>query len=149
MVVVSDGEDFEGGAVEAAKRAAAEGVRIYSIGIGSESGVPIPVSQSGGGVVYKKDSDGNLVMTRLNPEILDRIARETGGSYQGAGLDMDLGRVYAEIAQMEKSEFGMNRMTVYEERYQIFLAIALFLLLVEFFVADRVRPRGEWKGRFA
>jgi len=149
LVVLSDGEDLEDGAVEAAQKAAEQGVRIYTVGIGSESGVPIPISQGPGSVVYKKDRSGNLVMTRLNPEVLDRIARESGGSYLHAGLDLDLTRVYTEIAQMEKKDLGMNRMTVYEERYQIFLLIAIGLLIVEFFLPDRVRRQGEWKGRFA
>jgi Ca-activated chloride channel homolog len=149
LVILSDGEDHEGSAVEAAQKAAKDGVRIYTVGIGSESGVPIPVSQAGGSVVYKKDREGNLVMTRLNAEILDRMARETGGTYLAAGLDLDLTRVYTEITKMEKSDFGMNRMTVYEERYQVFLAIALAILLLEFFVSERARRREEWKGRFA
>jgi Ca-activated chloride channel family protein len=149
LVILSDGEDLEGGATEAAAKAAQRGVRIYTIGIGSESGVPIPVAQGAGSVVYKKDRSGNLVMTRLNPEVLDRVAHETGGSYLHAGLDLDLTRVYAEIAQMEKKDFGMNRMTVYEERYQMFLAVAIALLVLEFLFADRVRRQGEWKGRFA
>ncbi len=149
MVILSDGEDNEGGAVEAAKRAAQKGVRIYTLGIGSESGVPIPVGKGSGSVVYKKDRDGNLVMTRLNPEVLDRVAREGGGTYMHAGLDLDLSRVATEIAQMEKKDLGANRMSVYEERYQYFLAVAIMLLCVEFFVSERVRRRREWKGRFA
>jgi Ca-activated chloride channel homolog len=149
MVVLSDGEDNEGGAVEAAKRAAEKGVRIYAVGIGSESGVPIPVGRGGGSVVYKKDKSGNLVMTRLNPEVLDKVARETGGTYIHAGLDVDLSRIAGEIAQMEKKDLGANRMSIYEERYQVFLAMALALLLVEFFISERVNRRREWKGRFA
>jgi Ca-activated chloride channel homolog len=147
MIILSDGEDHEGEAIEAAKRAAEEGVRIYTVGIGSESGVPIPLS-SGRNVVYKKDRDGNLVMTKLNPAVLDRIAGEGNGAYFHAGQDLDFTRIYREIAQMEERDFGMNKMTVYEERYQIFLAIALGLLLLEFFIPERMRRRSEWRGRF-
>lgn len=150
LVILSDGEDHGGEAVEAARTAAEEGVRVYTIGIGSESGVPIPLHASGGGnVVYKKDRDGNLVMTRLNPAVLDKIAQEGNGKYFHAGLDLDLTRIYSEIAQMEKKDLGMNRMTVYEEKYQWFLGIALALLLIEFFIPDRVRRKREWKGRYA
>jgi Ca-activated chloride channel family protein len=88
-------------------------------------------------------------MTRLNAEVLDRVARETGGSYTHAGLDLDLSRVATEIAQMEKKDLGSNRMSVYEERYQYFLLVALLLLIAEFMVSERVRRRHEWKGRFA
>ncbi|MBD3244308.1 MAG: VWA domain-containing protein [Chitinivibrionales bacterium] len=149
LVVLSDGEDHGGEAVEAARKAAEDGVRVYTIGIGSESGVPIPLQSRGGGnVVYKKDREGNLVMTRLNPAVLDKIAQEGNGKYFHAGLNLDLTRIYSEIAQMEKKELGMNRMTVYEEKYQWFLAIALGLLLIEFFIPERVRRKGEWKGRY-
>jgi len=148
LLLLSDGEDHEGEAVEAAKEAAAEGVRIYTVGIGSEGGVPIPVNRGGGNVVYKKDRDGNLVMTRLNSAMLEKIALETRGNYFHAGTDLDLTRIYAEIAKMEKRDFGMNKMTVYEERYQIFLAFALTLLLLEFFVPERVKRKEQWRGRF-
>jgi Ca-activated chloride channel family protein len=147
LVLLSDGEDHEGDAAEAAKRAADEGVRIYTIGIGSESGVPIPVNR-GGSVVYKKDRGGNLVMTRLQPEVLEQIALEAKGKYFPAGLDLDLSRIYNEIAQMEKKDLGTNRMTMYEERYQVFLAIALFFFLLEFAIPERVVRKAEWRGRF-
>ncbi len=150
LVILSDGEDHGGEAVDAARKAAEEGVRVYTIGIGSQSGVPIPLRTRGGGnVVYKKDREGNLVMTRLNPAVLDKIAQEGNGKYFHAGLDLDLTRIYSEIAQMEKKDLGMNRMTVYEEKYQWFLGIALGLLLLEFFIPDRVRRKREWKGRYA
>lgn len=149
LIILSDGEDHQGEALEAARKAAKEGVRIYTIGIGSESGVPIPISKGSGNVVYKKDRGGNLVMTRLNPAVLDQIAREGNGAYYHAGLDLDLTRIYSEIARMEKRDLGKNRMRVYEERYQVFLVLALLILLAEFFIPERYQRRGEWKGRFA
>jgi Ca-activated chloride channel homolog len=148
LIILSDGEDHEGKSVDAAQAAAAEGVRIYTIGVGSEGGVPIPMSHAGGNVVYKKDQSGNLVMTRLDPAVLDAIAAKGNGRYFHAGTTLDLTAIYAEIAQMEKRDFGMNRMTVYEEKYQVFLLVALLLLLAEFFVPERSERRGEWKGRF-
>jgi Ca-activated chloride channel family protein len=148
MILLSDGEDHEGDPVSAAKTAAKEGVRIYTVGIGSESGVPIPVSKGSGNIVYKKDRAGNLVMTRLNSVILERIALESGGSYFHAGTDLDLSRIYSEIASMEKQDFGMNKMTVYEERYQIFLLLALILLIMEFFIPEQAKKHQQWRGRF-
>jgi len=148
LLLLSDGEDHEGDAVEAAREAAKVGMRIYTVGIGSENGEPIPLHKGHGSVVYKKDRSGNLVMTRLNPMILEKIALESGGSYFHAGTDLDLVRIYNEIAKMEKSDFGMNKMTVYEERYQIFLCIALIFLAIEFFIPERVKRREIWRGRF-
>jgi Ca-activated chloride channel homolog len=148
LVLISDGEDHEGDAVEAAKAAAAEGTIIYTVGVGSESGVPIPVSKAGGNVVYKKDKSGNLVMTKLDPVTLEKIAIEGHGKYFNAGTDLDLARIMTEIERMEKKELGSSQLNIYEERYQIFLFIALVLLIIEFFILDRVRRTEAWKGRF-
>ncbi len=148
LVLITDGEDHEGNAVEAAKTAAAEGAVIYTVGVGSESGVPIPVSRGGGTIVYKKDKEGNLVMSRLEPVILEKIAIEGHGKYFHAGTDLDLSRIMAEIERMEKKELGSSRLNIYEERYQIFLFIAIVLLFIEFIVPERVRRRETWKGRF-
>ncbi len=148
LILLSDGEDHEGAALEAARKAAEQGMKIHTVGIGSERGVPIPVKKTGGNVVYLKDNTGNLVMTRLNPAILEQIAAEGNGKYFHAGTDLDLAHIYAEIMKLEKQDLGTNRMTVYEERYQIFLAIALLFLLAEFFVPERVRRKAPWRGRF-
>jgi Ca-activated chloride channel family protein len=149
LIVLSDGEDHEGEAVNAAQTAAKEGVTIYTVGIGSEDGVPIPVRKRSGSVVYKKDTQNNLVMTRLNPMILEEIALEGGGKYFHAGTRLDLSRIYNQIARMEEKDFGMTKLAVFEERYQMFLAVGLFLFLLEFFIPDRKRKKEEqWKGRF-
>jgi Ca-activated chloride channel homolog len=148
LLLISDGEDHEGDAEAAARAAAAEGVVVYTVGVGSENGVPIPVSRGNGSVVYKKDRSGNLVMTRLDPVILEKIAIEGHGKYFHAGTDLDLTRIMKEIERMEKRELGNTRLNIYEERYQIFLLIAIILLAVEFFIPERVRRKGEWKGRF-
>jgi Ca-activated chloride channel family protein len=146
LIILSDGEDHEGEALSVAKDAAREGVRIFTVGLGSEKGSPIPVTRRGGNVVYKKDRSGNLVMTRLNPLELEKIAIEGKGKYFHAGTNLDLAYIYGEIAAMEKKEFGLNKMAVYEERYQFFLLIALLFLLIEFFVPERVRSRNATGG---
>jgi Ca-activated chloride channel homolog len=148
LVILSDGEDHEGNVVEAAKTAAQEGVVIYTIGIGSEAGVPIPVNKGGSNVIYKKDKDGNLVMTRLNSVVLEKIAIESGGKYFHAGTDLDLTRIYNEVSKMEKSDFGMTKAVIHEEQYQIFLLIAIIFILIEFFISERARKKAAWKGRF-
>ncbi len=148
MIVISDGEDHEGKALEAAKSAAKEGVKIYTVGLGSESGVPIPLKKQGGNIVYKKDNKGDLVMTRLNSMTLEKIALEGKGKYFHAGTNLDLSLIYSEIAKMEKKDLGMNKLAIYEEQYQIFLLIALLLLFIEFIIPERVRRKREWKGRF-
>jgi len=148
LIILSDGEDHQGSAIDEAKKAADEGVIIYTVGIGSENGVPIPMSRGTGDIVYKKDRNGNLVMTKLNPDILDRIARESKGRYFSAVSDIDLSRIYSEISKLEKKDLGSKEMEMYEERYQIFLLIALLLLILEFLIPERIRRKHEWKGRF-
>jgi Ca-activated chloride channel family protein len=148
LILLSDGEDHEGDPVAAAKQAADEGVKIYTVGIGSESGVPIPMQRSGGNVVYKKDNGGNLVMTKLNPQILEELAHYGGGKYFNAGTSLDLSQIYNEIAAMEKKDLGMSKLALYEERYQILLLIALLLLAGEFLIPERVKHKEEWRGRF-
>ena len=139
LIVLSDGESHEGDAKKAAAEAAKEGVRIYTIGLGSESGVPIPLSRAGGNVTYKKDRNGDLVLTKLNSVVLEKVALEGNGKYFHAGTNLNLSKIYEEIAKMEKRDLGLNRVSVYEERYQVFLTVALVLLLIEFFVPERVR----------
>ena len=148
LILITDGEDHEGEALDAAKEAAKEGVKIYSIGIGSESGVPIPLKKSSGNIVYKKDKSGNLVMTRLNSIILEKIAHETQGKYFHSGTNFDLSLIYNEIAKMEKKDLGMNNIAIYEERYQIFLLIALIFLMLEFIIPERIKQKKVWRGRF-
>jgi Ca-activated chloride channel homolog len=147
LLLLSDGEDWEGDPVIAAKAAADQGVRIYTVGLGSESGVPIPVSKPGDNVAYKKDNSGNPVMTRLNAVMLEKIAIEGNGKYFHAGTDLDLSQIYTEIAAMEKKDFGANKVGVYEERYQIFLLLALVCFLAEFCIPERTKRKEEWKGR--
>jgi Ca-activated chloride channel family protein len=148
LIILSDGEDHEGGAAEAARAAAKDGIVIYTIGIGSEAGVPVPMNRGGGNVVYKKDKAGNLVMTRLNSVTLEKIAIEAHGKYFHAGTDLDLTRIYNEISRMEKTDFGMTKAVVHEEQYQIFLLIAVAFILMVFFISERARKKEAWKGRF-
>lgn len=141
LVLLTDGESHQGDAIEAARKAVEQGVKIYTIGIGSEKGVPIPVRKGAGNVVYKKDNQGNLVLTKLDQEVLERVAIEGNGKYFHAGTDLDLTSIYGEIMEMEKGDLGLNRMSVYEERYQFFLILALFFLLLEFFIPERSTKR--------
>jgi Ca-activated chloride channel family protein len=147
LIILSDGEDQEGDAIAAAKKAAEENIKIYTVGIGSESGVPIPINKGKGNIVYKKDGQGNLVMTRLNPIMLEKIAIAGNGKYFHAGMNLDLGSIYGEIAKLEKNEFGADRLNIYEEQYQTFLLIALMFIALEFFIPRQGKVNKKWTGR--
>lgn len=149
MILMSDGEELEAAAVNAAKEAAAMGIRIYTIGIGSREGVPIPVPSKNGSVAYKKDAQGNIVTTRLEDGTLQEIASVTGGLYFYASPgEFQLQKVLNEIATLEKKEQASDRMENYQDRYQIFLGLAAFLFLLEALISERGRRRKQVSGRF-
>jgi Ca-activated chloride channel family protein len=149
MILMSDGEELEAAAVNAAKEAAEMGIRIYTIGIGSREGVPIPVHSKNGEVAYKKDMQGNIVTTRLEDGTLQEIASVTGGLYFYASPgEFQLQKVLSEIANLEKKEQASDRMENYQDRYQIFLGLAALLFLIEALVSERGRRRRAGAGRF-
>jgi len=149
MLLLTDGEDHSGGAETAAEEAAKEGVIIYTVGIGLTSGVPIPIKDANGQVSYMKDDDGNIVTSRMDPELLQKIASMTGGKYYHAEPDQfELQDVLKEINGMEKRDLDADRFTRFEDRFQLPLAIALALLVLETLISDRRRRKREWSGRF-
>ena len=150
MILMSDGEELEAEAVTAAKEAAELGIRIYTVGIGSREGVPIPVKTKNGEVAYKKDMQGNIVTTRLEDGTLQEIANVTGGLYFYANpSEFQLQKVLTEIATLEKKDQATDRMENYQDRYQIFLGLAALLFLVEALVSERGRRRKQLAGRFS
>jgi Ca-activated chloride channel family protein len=142
IVVITDGENHEDDAIAAAKEAASEGVVVHTIGMGSPDGAPIPVFDNGMQVGFKRDQEGNTVMTRLDEDGLEQIAAAGGGRYvRATNQQNELDAVLKDIQAMEKKEFGAKVFTEYEDRFQYFLAAGLFLLLVEFFTSER---RNRW-----
>ncbi len=142
IVVISDGENFEDDALDAAKEAAAAGIAIHTIGMGSPQGVPIPVYQKGTQTGFKKDAEGNVVITRLDEVLLQRIADTAKGKYIRAGVRQDeLNTIFIQIEGMEKKQIAAKMYTEFEDRFQIPLLAALILLLMEFFLSER---KLEW-----
>jgi Ca-activated chloride channel family protein len=139
LILLTDGEDHESDPLGAAEEAAAEGIRIYAIGIGSAQGEPIPLRNRGGEVTgYKKDRKDNVVVSRLDETTLQKIALTTGGKYYHATSgEMELDKIYDEISKMEKKELEGKLMTQYEDRYQIFLLLSILCLTVEFLLSER------------
>jgi Ca-activated chloride channel homolog len=139
LILLTDGEDHGTDPVRAAREAKKEGVIIYTIGIGTKSGEPIPLADESGKVIgHKKDKDGNVVLSRLDDLTLRQIALVTDGKYYNATpSEFELDRVYDDISRMEKKELSGRLFTQYEDRFQYFLAIAAVLLCAEFLIGDR------------
>jgi Ca-activated chloride channel family protein len=149
MVLLTDGEDHGGRALKIAEAAANEGVIIYTVGIGSLTGVPIPIRDGSGQRVYKRDLRGDIVSTRLDPDLLAQIARATGGEFYHAQPGrFELLDVLKKINAMEKRTYDAEQISRFEERFQIPLAIAIALLILEALISDRRRRKGPWSGRF-
>jgi Ca-activated chloride channel family protein len=150
LILITDGEDHESDPLEAAKEAEQEGILIYTVGIGSAQGVPIPVyNNSGSQTGFKKDKAGNVVTTKLDVITLQKIAYETGGKYYLASAgEAELDEIYAEISEMEKKELSSKRFSQYEDRFQFFLVLGLILMVIEIFVPEGKRVKREWRGRF-
>ncbi len=143
LILLTDGEDHESEPLQAAEEATKEGVKIYSIGIGTEAGEPIPIqTETGFTSGFKKDEEGNVVLSRLDQSTLQKIAFNTGGEYYPATRgEMELDKIYNEISGMEKKELQGNLIIQYEERYQLFLLFSVLLLIAEFFISDRRKRR--------
>lgn len=139
LILLTDGEDHGANPIDAANEAKKEGVIIYTIGIGTKKGEPIPVAGRSGKVSgYKKDKSGEVVMTKLDEETLQKIALITDGKYYHATAgEFELDKIYDEIDRMEKKELSSRLFTQYEDRFQYFLGIVFILLCVEFMMGDR------------
>jgi Ca-activated chloride channel family protein len=137
MIIITDGENHEDDPVSRAEEASKTGIVIHTIGIGSSDGVPIPFT-TGGKRDYLKDADGNTVITKLDEDILKKIAIAGGGNYvRASNTNLGLDEVFGEIKKMKKQDMESTMYTEYKDQFQIFTAIALFFLLLEFIIMDR------------
>lgn len=137
IIVITDGENHEDDAIEAAKTVAQTGIRVYTIGVGSVQGQPIPM----GGELLK-DKNGEIVVTKLNEDILKQIAREGNGAYIHAGNDeFGLNPIIEEIRKLEDERFSSVVFEEYDEQYMYFFAIALFLFVLELLIGERKSKR--------
>ncbi|HNQ61716.1 MAG TPA: VWA domain-containing protein [Bacteroidia bacterium] len=138
LIVITDGENHEDNAAEAAKKANDEGIIIHTIGFGSPDGAPIPVYRNGTQIDFIKDKDGNTVLTKLDELTLEKIAAEGKGQYiRATNSDDGLSRILSQIAGMEKKSFGVKQFTGYEDRFQYFLAGALLVLFISSLISTR------------
>jgi Ca-activated chloride channel homolog len=141
MVIITDGENHEDDPLPMAEDALKAGIVIHTIGIGSTAGVPVPVTLAGR-KDYLKDNQGNTVITRLDEDILKKIAVNTNGNYvRASNSNIGLDEIFSQIKKMKKQELESTMYTEYNEQFQIFAALALFLLFLDFIIMDRKNRR--------
>lgn len=138
VIVISDGENHEDDAVKAAKDARKKGIIVHTIGMGSKEGAPIPVHKNGKQSSYMSDEDGNSVVTKLDPQMLAEIAEAGDGSFvQATNADAGLNFILAQIDKMKKSENKAQLYTDFESRFQFFIGLAIFCLLLEILISTK------------
>lgn len=138
IVVITDGEDHEGGAIESAKAAKDNGMRVYVLGVGSVNGAPIPIPGTGD---YMKDNTGNTVMSALNEDMCKQVAQAGGGAYihvenNSAAQD----QLDNELDKLSKKETTATMYSEFDEQFQAFGVLALLLLILEICILDRKNP---------
>ena len=137
IIVITDGENHLADPVSAATAAAEAGIVVHTIGIGSADGVPIQMTVNGRRE-YLKDNDGNTVITKLDEDVLRRVAMAGGGSYvRASSSNLGLEEVYGEIRKMKQQEMESVMYTEYNDQFQVFAAIALLLLLADSLIMNR------------
>lgn len=139
IILVSDGEDHGVGADEAIGLAKDKGVRIFSIGMGTEKGAMIPIKDSRGNIIsYKKDQNGDNVITKMYPETLKSISDKTKSKYiNGSNTKEVVEAVKSQLDKIEKTEFESQQIADFESQYQWFLALGFLLLLVDIFLLEK------------
>lgn len=136
MILITDGENHESDALEAAQAAAEKGIAIYTIGIGTPEGAPIMI-----GGDYLTDENGDMVVSKLDEKMLQEIASATGGAYvRATKQSIGLKEIVDRLKELDESDLATTRFEAFDEQYQYPLAVALLLLLVEWLILDRRNP---------
>ena len=148
IIIISDGEDHENGdAVKAAQEAAKRNIKVYTIGLGLEEGAPIPIyNQYGKKTGYKKDKEGNIIITKLDDNMLRQIAEIGDGIYvRASNSNVGLDKIYEDIEKATKSEIESKVFTDYDDQFQWFVGAAIILLIIEILLSSGKRG---WESKF-
>ena len=137
IILITDGETHDNTALDAAQRAAEQGLRIYAVGIGTPDGAPVKVNGE-----WLKDEKDEMVVSRLNEELLQQLTAATGGGYiRATNAAFGLDEIVNEIEKIEQGELTTLSFEEYNEQFQWILAVAAVLLLLESLLLSRRNPR--------
>lgn len=135
IIVITDGENHEDDAVGAARKAAEKGIKVYTVGMGSPDGGPIPLGGTGN---FLRDRDGNVVITKLDEQMLAQIAAAGNGEYISANnIRAGINKLMNELSDLEKAEFETKIYTDFEDQFQYLALLALFILIIDFMILER------------
>ena len=138
LIILSDGEDHNDASTDVAKEAAQEGIKIFTIGVGTEKGGPIPIKRNGITLRYKKDSNEGVVITKLDKETLIDIANNGNGMFIDGKNTQDVVKSVSNILQkMDKKEFEAKEFADFKDQFQWFLGLGLFFLILDVFFLER------------
>jgi Ca-activated chloride channel family protein len=138
LFVLSDGESHEEGAIEASEMALKNGIIINSIGIGTSQGAPIPIIRNGIVKGYKKDKSNNVVVTKMDSQMLQQLALSTNGGFiDGSYTQETIGFITTALSKMEQVESETELFSDYEDQFQWFLALSLFFFILEIIIPNR------------
>ena len=138
LVIISDGEDHNNLSLDVAEAAAKEGIKIFTIGVGTEKGGPIPIKRNGIVMSYKKDQNDATVITKLNKKTLSEIADEANGTYVDGKNTSDVVEAIGDILnKMDKKEFEAKEFAEFKDQFQWFLGLGLFFLILDVLFLER------------
>ena len=138
LIIISDGEDHQEETKQVAQNLANEGVKIFTVGVGTEKGGPIPLRINGSMIGYKKDRKGETVITKRTPEVLQGIADASNGRYIDGNVTKKPVKIISEIiTNAEKNEFETKQFDDYKDQFKWFLGLGLFFLIIDVFLLEK------------
>ena len=142
LIIITDGENHDESALDHAREANKQGIRLFTIGIGNSDGAPIPVIMANGQKVYRKDGDGNVIISKLNTDLLSKIALIGDGEFQQANnSNFGLNKVLTKLSTLEKEEIKTKVYSEYEDQFPIFIGFALLFLLIDLLILEKKNLR--------
>jgi len=141
IVIISDGENHEGDAIQAATKAKEKGIKVYTIGMGSAKGAPIPLSRRSGQGGFMKDRKGEVIISRMDASMLRKIAQDGDGEFFRASTgNVGLNKLYSDLNNLNKSEIETKVYSEYDDQFHYFVALSLLLLIIDLLILERKNP---------
>lgn len=146
IIVITDGEDHEGDAMEAAQRAQEAGIVVHAVGMGTPQGGPLPIRKNGQLQGFRKSRDGATVVSRLDEGMLARIASAGGGAFvRATAASSGIQEIVDELRKLDQAETGTVRYTAHDDQYQWPLGLAVILLFIHMLLGEQRNPRPLWR----